>query len=49
MKAVKESDEVILAWGAYAKKPGVEARVNEVLEMLKPHKESKTTHESRNQ
>ncbi|MEB7800871.1 DUF1643 domain-containing protein [Staphylococcus xylosus] len=38
MKAVKESDEVILAWGAYAKKPIVEARVNEVLEMLKPHK-----------
>ncbi|PTH34754.1 hypothetical protein BU592_04150 [Staphylococcus arlettae] len=38
MKAVKESDEVILAWGAYAKKPVVEARVNEVLEMLKPHK-----------
>ena len=38
MKAVKESDEVILAWGAYAKKPVVESRVNEVLEMLKPHK-----------
>ncbi|MDU9350598.1 DUF1643 domain-containing protein [Staphylococcus ureilyticus] len=38
MKAVKESDEVILAWGVYAKKPVVEARVNEVLEMLKPHK-----------
>ena len=38
MKAVKESDEVILAWGAYAKKPVVEVRVNEVLEMLKPHK-----------
>ncbi|ANZ34352.1 DUF1643 domain-containing protein [Staphylococcus carnosus] len=38
MKAVKKSDEVILAWGAYAKKPVVEARVNEVLEMLKPHK-----------
>ena len=38
MKAVKESDEVILAWGAYAKKPVVEARVNEVLEMLKLHK-----------
>ncbi|WP_400263936.1 DUF1643 domain-containing protein [Staphylococcus nepalensis] len=38
MKAVKESDEVILAWGAYAKKPIVEARVTEVLEMLKPHK-----------
>ncbi|MBM6055613.1 DUF1643 domain-containing protein [Staphylococcus epidermidis] len=38
MKAVKESDEVILAWGAYAKKPVVETRVNEVLEMLKPYK-----------
>lgn len=38
MKAVKESDEVILAWGAYAKKASVESRVNEVLEMLKPHK-----------
>ncbi|OIS52165.1 hypothetical protein A4A29_09575 [Staphylococcus equorum] len=38
MKAVKESDVVILAWGAYAKKTVVEARVNEVLEMLKPHK-----------
>ncbi|MEB7660082.1 DUF1643 domain-containing protein [Staphylococcus xylosus] len=38
MKAVKEADEVILAWGAYAKKASVEPRVNEVLEMLKPHK-----------
>ena len=38
MKAVKESDEVILAWGANAKKASVESRVNEVLEMLKPHK-----------
>lgn len=38
MKAVKESDEVILAWGAYAKKTVVESRVNEILEMLKPHK-----------
>ncbi|MCG7337718.1 MULTISPECIES: DUF1643 domain-containing protein [Staphylococcaceae] len=38
MKAVKEADEVILAWGAYAKKTVVESRVNEVLEMLKPHK-----------
>ena len=38
MKAVKESDEVILAWGAYAKKPIVEVRVNEILEMLKTHK-----------
>lgn len=35
MKAVKEADEVILAWGAYAKKPAVESRINEV---LKPHK-----------
>ncbi|HDE9610285.1 DUF1643 domain-containing protein [Staphylococcus saprophyticus] len=38
MKAVKESNEIILAWGAYGKKPVVENRVNEVLEMLKPHK-----------
>lgn len=38
MKAVKESNEVILAWGAYAKKASVESRVNEVLEMLKPRK-----------
>ena len=38
MKAVKEYNEIILAWGAYAKKPVVEARVNEVLEILKPHK-----------
>ena len=38
MKAVKEADEVILAWGAYAKKACIESRVNEVLEMLKPHK-----------
>lgn len=38
MKAVKEADEVILAWGAYAKKSAVESRVNEVLEMLKSHK-----------
>ncbi|CAA3893368.1 Uncharacterized protein conserved in bacteria [Staphylococcus aureus] len=50
MKAVKESDEVILAWGAYAKKPVVESRVNEVLEMLKTtKKKSETTHEPRNQ
>ena len=38
MKVVKESDKVILAQGAYAKNPVIEARVNEVLEMLKPHK-----------
>lgn len=30
MKAVKKSDEVILAWSAYAKKTVIEARVNEV-------------------
>lgn len=34
MKAVKEADVVILAWGAYGKKPKVEGRVKEVLNML---------------
>lgn len=34
MKAVKEADIVILAWGAYGKKPKVEGRVKEVLDML---------------
>ena len=38
MKAVKESNEVILAWGAYAENPVVEERVNEVLEILKLYK-----------
>ena len=38
MKAVKEADSVLLAWGSYGKKPLVENRVNEVLDMLKPHK-----------
>ncbi|WP_239728314.1 MULTISPECIES: DUF1643 domain-containing protein [unclassified Mammaliicoccus] len=37
MKAVKEADVVILAWGAYGKKPGVDKRVNNVLDMLKPY------------
>ncbi|HEI7041850.1 TPA: DUF1643 domain-containing protein [Staphylococcus aureus] len=37
MKAVKEDDSVLLAWGSYGKKPLVENRVNEVLDMLKPH------------
>ncbi|HDG5489398.1 TPA: DUF1643 domain-containing protein [Staphylococcus aureus] len=34
MKAVKDADVVILAWGAYGKKPKVENRVKEVLDML---------------
>lgn len=34
MKAVKEADIVILAWGAYGKKAKVEGRVKEVLGML---------------
>ncbi len=34
MKAVKEADIVILAWGAYGKKPKVVGRVKEVLDML---------------
>ncbi|MBO1198285.1 DUF1643 domain-containing protein [Staphylococcus simiae] len=38
MKVIKEADEVILAWGAYAKRPIIDLRVDEVLEMLKPHK-----------
>lgn len=38
MKAISESDTVILAYGAYAKRPVVVERVNEVLEMLKQHK-----------
>ncbi|WP_445194666.1 DUF1643 domain-containing protein [Staphylococcus xylosus] len=43
MKAVKESDKVLLAWGSYAKKPLVTTRVNEVLDMLKPHKNKIST------
>ena len=38
MKAVSESETVILAYGAYAKRPGVEKRVDQVMEMLKSHK-----------
>ena len=38
MKAVSESEKIILAYGAYAKRPGVEKRVEQVMEMLKPHK-----------
>lgn len=43
MKAVKEADTVLLAWGAYGKKAMVEVRVNEVLEMLKPHQKKIST------
>jgi hypothetical protein len=32
------SDTVILAYGAYAKRPVVVERVEQVMEMLKPHK-----------
>ena len=35
---ISESDTVILAYGAYAKRPVVIERVEQVLEMLKPHK-----------
>ena len=38
MKAISESDAVILAYGAYAKRPVVVERVEQVMEMLKPHK-----------
>ncbi|MEN3822345.1 DUF1643 domain-containing protein [Staphylococcus xylosus] len=43
MKAVKESDKVLLAWGSFAKKLLVRTRVNEVLDMLKPHKNKIST------
>ena len=33
-----ESDAVILAYGAYAKRPVVVERVEQVMEMIKPHK-----------
>ena len=38
MKAISEGDTVILAYGAYAKRPVVVERVEQVMEMLKPHK-----------
>ncbi|PTF58497.1 hypothetical protein BUY04_01895 [Staphylococcus chromogenes] len=38
MKSISEADEIILAYGAYAKRPVVEQRVQTILEMLKPHK-----------
>ena len=36
MKAISESDTVY--YGAYAKRPVVVERVEQVMEMLKPHK-----------
>ncbi|MCG2326897.1 DUF1643 domain-containing protein [Staphylococcus epidermidis] len=38
MKAISESETVILAYGAYTKRPVVVERVKQVMEMLKPHK-----------
>lgn len=38
MKAISESDTVILAYGAYAKRPVVVERVEQVIEILKSHK-----------
>jgi len=38
MKAISESETVILAYGAYAKQTVVVERVEQVMEMLKPHK-----------
>ena len=40
MKAISESDTVILAYGAYAKRPVVVERVEQVMEMLNLIKES---------
>ncbi len=37
MKAVKESDKVILTWSAHTKKTVIESHVNEVMEKLKSH------------
>jgi len=37
MNAASESSKIILAYGSYAKRPLIEPRVNEVLDMLKPH------------
>ncbi|MEN2011305.1 DUF1643 domain-containing protein [Staphylococcus hominis] len=38
MKAISESDTVILVYSAYAKRPVVVERVEQVMEMLKSHK-----------
>ena len=48
MKAISESDTVILAYGAYAKRPVVVERVEQVMEMLKPHKRKSKTHKPSN-
>ena len=44
MKAISESETVILAYGAYAKRPVVVERVAQVMEMLKPHKRKSKAH-----
>ena len=38
MKAISESDTVILVYSAYAKRPVVIERVEQVMEILKSHK-----------
>ena len=38
MKAVSESEKIILAYDAYAKRPSVEKHVKQVIEILKPQK-----------
>ncbi|MCE5041841.1 DUF1643 domain-containing protein [Mammaliicoccus sciuri] len=37
MKAISESETIILAYGVYAKRPVVGERVEQVMEILKPH------------
>ncbi|EHR99955.1 PF07799 family protein [Staphylococcus epidermidis VCU129] len=38
MKAISESETVMLTYGVYTKRPVVIERVEQVMEMLKPHK-----------
>lgn len=38
MKAISESETMILTCDAYAKRPAIVKRVEQVMEMLKPHK-----------
>ena len=42
------AETVILAYGAYAKRPIVVERVAQVMEMLKPHKRKSKTHKPSN-
>lgn len=37
MKCIKESDELIIAWGAYAERPTILPRVQEIEKMIKPY------------